>query len=181
MIKFLKRYFGRKITSDYFISDDIDDIEDDVEDIMRNDEFMTDLNILVLAYTILSRFEPEIATLISSLRVLKLNPQEFAIVMLRIGATLQFLGENQMVALQKVKEADFSRFSEESVIQIHKIATELMDEMEISMDVEPSNDVIGMEAKPRDLSPDELANKLIDDYLKKSKEKDKDKNKDDNS
>ena len=179
MIKFLKRYFGSRITSRYFISEDIDDIESDVIGIMSDDKFIVDLNIVVLAYVLLSKFEPEIAGFIHSLRVLNLTPQEFAIVMLRVGTTFQFLGENQNIALEKADEADFSQFSEESVALIRKTVIELRNQLIQSVSEEASDDLIGLKRKPKELSPDELANKLIDDYLKKNK--DKNKNKDDNS
>jgi len=188
MFDFIKRFLGKRLKSNDFIAEDVDEIETDVIKLMNDKELIVDLNVITLVYVLISDFEPEIATFIHALRNAEFTAQEFGIVMLRTGSAFQFLVEHPEITLAKAKEADFSGFSDEIVAELEKKIKKLEDSVESTVhklrdsldQLDPEDILSQIKPKRADLSPDELANKLIDEYLK-DKKSDKDKNKDKDS
>ncbi len=176
MFKFIKNFIRKHFNSYFFIAEDPDEIELDVLRLMKDEKFMVDLNVVVLAYVVLSNFEPEIATFIHAMRGLRLTAQEFSIIMIRSGSAFQFLAEHKVDAIEKAKIADFSAFSNETVEKIRESIKRYEEDALPEDAVEDNFDTV----KPKkQLSQDELANKLIDEYLKgKKNDKEKDKDKD---
>jgi len=174
MFKFIKKYFGSKIRSEYFISDDPDAIEVDVIKLLKDDKFIVDLNVAVLAYVIVSEFKPEVTTFIHALKGLNFTAQEFAIIMVHTGSSFQFLTEHKDIAIEKALEANFKDFSDLVQTKIESVINKYKHYVEQSEPTEYPEEPINKKS----LSQDELANKLIDEYLKNNKKnkRDKDKN-----
>ena len=175
MFGFIKRYIGARLGSLYFIDDDPDKIEVDVVQIMSDDKLIVDLNIVVLAYVVIADFSPEIAIFIHAMRGLNLTAQQLSVVMIRSGSAFQFLSDHKDIAIEKAKQADFRDFSDVIIGKINEVIKRY-DNLKNGDEDAPNDDPINKKA----LSQDELANKLIDEYLKNNKKRRKNKQDNDN-
>jgi len=177
MIDRIKRWYSdrrhrkiRKLLLDATVEDILPEDDKEMGDVFdaiyQDDELNQDMNAALTAMIVSYNFSPNIVPFIYSLQELDLTPTELLAVMFRAGTVVQFLLSNERFALEA--SLHLKEYMADDVIS--RVEARLKD-MAAKEGQDNIVDELGIKKRTHKHNPDELANKLIENYLK-SKRKD---------
>jgi len=162
-----KKFSGKKkeITADDILPEDASEINDVFDAVYDDKELMQEINEALVAIVVSYNFSPNLAPFVGALKDADITGVELAVIMFRAGSVVQYLLSDKRVTLELAHRM-MDLFSEEVQERIEAQLASLSSEEDV--------EDIDVPRSKRDLNADDLANKLIDEYLKDKKDKDKD-------